>query len=74
MYCHDFKWGRPYWFKEHLKKRHPDVDPNVALEEATKTRRRATINTEDLSQPPSTAERARGGCVQTGSVGVCRFG
>ena len=63
MYCHNFKWGRPYRFKEHLKKRHPDVDPNVALEKATKARRRVTINTEDLSQPPSTAKHARWSCV-----------
>jgi hypothetical protein len=41
-YCGDFEWGRPYRFKEHLKKRHPDLDPDAALDEATKIHRRAT--------------------------------
>ena len=41
-YCGDFEWGRPYRFKEHLKKRHPDVDPDAALDEATKIHRRPT--------------------------------
>ena len=26
-YC-DFKWGRPYQFRKHLKKKHPNVDPD----------------------------------------------
>ena len=42
MYCRDFKWGRPYLLRGHLKKRHPDVNIDTALEEATRTRRRAT--------------------------------
>jgi hypothetical protein len=39
-YCGDFEWGRPYRFKEHLKRRHPDVDPDAALDEATRIYRR----------------------------------
>lgn len=42
MYCHDFKWGRPYLLRNHLKKRHPDLNIDAALEEATRTHRRAT--------------------------------
>ena len=49
MYCNDFKWGRPYRLREHIKKRHPGVDPSVALEEATRTRRRTMINKEDFT-------------------------
>jgi hypothetical protein len=46
MYCRDFKWGgRPYRLREHLEKRHPDVDVDAALDEATRTRRRTTIGT-----------------------------
>jgi len=47
MYCGDFKWGRPYLLRDHLKKRHPDVNIDAALEEATRTRRRATGTTSD---------------------------
>ena len=49
IYCNDFKWGRPYRLREHIKKRHPGVDPSVALEEATKTRRRTMIKREDFT-------------------------
>ena len=41
-YCVGFEWGRPYRFKEHLKKRHPNVDPDAVLDEATNIHRRAT--------------------------------
>ncbi|KAI0296864.1 hypothetical protein BC826DRAFT_188089 [Russula brevipes] len=34
-YCYAFEWGRPYRFKEHLEKEHPNVDLNVALGGAT---------------------------------------
>jgi hypothetical protein len=40
MYCREFAWGRPYLFKEHLVKRHPGIDPNAVINEAT--RRSAT--------------------------------
>jgi len=42
MYCRDFRWGRPYLLRGHLKKRHPDVNIDAALEEAMRMRRRAT--------------------------------
>jgi hypothetical protein len=41
-YCGDFEWGRPYRFKEHLKKQHPEVDPDAALDEAARIYRRPT--------------------------------
>ena len=41
-YCGDFEWGRPYRFKEHLKKRHPEVDPDAALDEAARIYRGPT--------------------------------
>ena len=41
-YCGDFEWGRPYRFKAHLKKRHPEVDPDAALNEATRIHRGTT--------------------------------
>ena len=60
MYCGAFASARPYRFKEHVKRKHPGVDPDVALEEATysKTRRSVTIKTKALSQCalPSAAE------------------
>jgi hypothetical protein len=34
-YCYAFEWGRPYRFKEHLEKEHPDVDLDAALGGAT---------------------------------------
>ncbi|KAI0296872.1 hypothetical protein BC826DRAFT_188450 [Russula brevipes] len=43
MICRSFEWGRPYRLREHLKKRHPDVDPDKALAQATKAQRRATM-------------------------------
>jgi hypothetical protein len=57
-YCGAFAWARPYRFREHVKRMHPGVDPDVALEEATylKTRRNVTIKTKDLPQcasPPA---------------------
>jgi hypothetical protein len=43
MYCCEFAWGRPYLFREHLVKRHPGIDPNVAIIKATRTRQSPTI-------------------------------
>lgn len=42
IYCRDFRWGRPYLLRGHLKKRHPDVNIDAALAEATRTHRMAT--------------------------------
>lgn len=41
-YCGAFEWGRRYLLKKHIGERHPDIDPNIALVEATRARRRAT--------------------------------
>lgn len=41
-YCSEFTYGRPYVFREHLVKRHPDIDPNAAISKATRTRRSST--------------------------------
>ena len=43
MYCREFTWGRPYLFRRHLVKRHPDIDPNAAMDEVTRIRRSTTI-------------------------------
>lgn len=50
IYCGDFEWGRPYRFREHLQKWHPDVDPDAALEEATGTRHKETMTMRHLPQ------------------------
>jgi hypothetical protein len=34
MYCGHFTWARPYRLKQHLEKRHPDVNTKAAMEEA----------------------------------------
>jgi hypothetical protein len=41
-HCGAFAWGRLYRLKEHLEEQHPGIDIAAALEEATRTRRRAT--------------------------------
>jgi len=33
-HCGAFEWGRPYLYKEHLQKEHPNVNPDTALREA----------------------------------------
>ena len=43
IYCRKFAWGRPYLFRKHLAKRHPSIDPDVAIVEAARTRRSITI-------------------------------
>ncbi|KAF8496835.1 hypothetical protein F5888DRAFT_1634853 [Russula emetica] len=61
MYCGAFAWARPYRFREHVKRKHPGVDPEVALEEATylKTRRNVTIKTKHLPQCASPSAETR---------------
>lgn len=41
IYC-DFKWSRPYLYREHIKKCHPDVNPDAVLGKPKGSRRRAT--------------------------------
>ena len=45
-YCLTFEWGRPYRYRQHLIKRHRDVDADAALGEATALQRVATIVTQ----------------------------
>jgi hypothetical protein len=40
MYC-DVEWGRPYEYRDHLEKHHPDVDPDMVLGKAAGSRRRS---------------------------------
>ena len=42
MHCRSFKWRRRHQLKEHLEEQHPDVDLAAALDEITRTRRKAT--------------------------------
>lgn len=56
MYCGAYAWARPYRFREHLKSRHPEVDPEVALEEAADFNNRLSSVTKHLPQctsPPA---------------------
>jgi hypothetical protein len=47
MYCHEFKWGRPYLrlLREHLERQHPDVDSNAVLEAIKMNGHRAIVTT-----------------------------
>ena len=35
VYCRDYRWGRRYKLRKHLEKKHPNVDVDGALNEAT---------------------------------------
>jgi hypothetical protein len=50
IYCDKYKCARPYLLKEHIKKCHPDIDPNTSLEEATRIAgsHKATMVASDL--------------------------
>ena len=50
VHCEVYEWARPYRLRQHIEKRHPGVDPEAALEEATGTRRKATMITRYLPQ------------------------
>ncbi len=50
MYC-DAKWSRPYQYRDHLKKHHHDVDPDLVLGKPPGSRRRTTDHTSRL--PPA---------------------
>ena len=47
-HCDAFEWGRPYLLREHLKRRHPDIDPDVELEEVKRNSHRTTTSTTHL--------------------------
>ena len=53
--CCNFKWSRPYRYRDHLKKHHPDVDRDYVLGKPAGSRRRSTIigrdRTHHLSLP-----------------------
>ncbi|KAI0253118.1 hypothetical protein BJV78DRAFT_242258 [Lactifluus subvellereus] len=59
IFCGDFKWARPYLLKDHLIKKHPELDTDAALDDAMKARRRATTTTRrsTLRQDPSSAAK-----------------
>ena len=42
MYC-DFEWNHPYQYKDHLRERHPNLDPDAVLGEAPGLQRRDKI-------------------------------
>ena len=47
-HCRAFQWGRPYLLREHLERRHPDIDPDTELEEVNRNSRKTTISTTHL--------------------------
>ena len=62
-HCRAFKWGRPYLLRDHLKRRHPDIDPDVELEEVKRNSHRTTTSTTHLPRewvsPPSLEHSGR---------------
>jgi hypothetical protein len=54
----EFKWGRRYQYRNHLRKKHPGVDPDMILGKAPASRRRATNLTVHLPQQPPVAPPA----------------
>lgn len=46
--CCEFKWSRPYQYRDHLEKHHPDVDRDYILGKRAGSRRRSTIIGRDL--------------------------
>jgi hypothetical protein len=64
MYCSDFEWHRRHQLKAHLEKQHGDVDLFAALDEATRSRRKATKIKNHL-RPQRAIEYARWGCVES---------
>jgi hypothetical protein len=53
VYCHDYEWGRPYLYRRHMQRRHPDIGPDPTLQQTTGTRHNATMDTQ-LRRPTST--------------------
>ena len=62
-HCRAFAWGRPYLLREHLKRRHPDIDPDVELEDVKRNSHRTTTSTTHLPRewvsPPSLEHSGR---------------
>jgi hypothetical protein len=42
--CNDFRWGRRYQLQKHLRERHPAINLDETLCEATRCRREAAMN------------------------------
>jgi hypothetical protein len=51
LFC-DFKWGRRYEYRKHLKNRHPSVNRDRILGKPPRPRCGTTIRTEHLPQQP----------------------
>jgi len=62
--CCEFKWSRPYQYRDHLEKHHPDVDRDYILGKPAGSRRRSTIIGRDLphyiSLPATQPDRGSG--------------
>jgi hypothetical protein len=52
MYC-DAEWGRPYEYRDHLEKHHPDVDRDMILGKTAGSRRRSASFARHRSQQVS---------------------
>lgn len=52
MYC-DAEWGRPYEYRDHLERYHPDVDPDLILGKAAGSRRKSACFARHRSQQAS---------------------
>jgi hypothetical protein len=53
-----FKWGRRYEYRNHLKKKHPRVNPDVILREAPGAHYSATVLTKRLRPQPAVSPPA----------------
>ncbi len=42
VYC-GVKWSRPYQYRNHIEKQHPNIDPDLVLGKASSSRRKATV-------------------------------
>jgi hypothetical protein len=64
----DFKWTRPYQYRIHLEKWHPDVDPDNVLGKSAHSHSRSTIIGRDLTQhsPPPSVDPDRRGLTELG--------
>lgn len=61
--CHfcEFKWGRRYEYRDHLRKKHPGVHPDMILGKAPRPRRRATTEPQRPVSPPGVEKNQQNG-------------
>ena len=64
-YCGD-EWSRPYQYRDHLEKHHPDVDPDMVLGKAAESRRRTAFFARHRSQQYSPPTNEHGRWVHSG--------